>query len=144
MWRLKVEKRTDLIGLLVVVFVGGLLAGCSEEGGGEGSAESVIHTYTVRGRIVQLPEPGSPASELLIHHEAIDDFKYGDGSPAPMASMTMPFPPAPGVLLGGFAVDDVVAFSFDVQWEPSPGMSLTAVRKLPADTVLDFDEVTGE
>jgi len=115
-----------------------LLVGCSKEAG-QSEADAVIHAYSVRGRIVQLPDSTNPASELRIHHEAIDEFKLTDGSPGPMHAMTMPFPPAKGVSLEGFAIGDVVEFGFEVQWEPSPGMSLTTLKKLPADTPLGFD-----
>jgi len=130
-------------GLACVAASLGLLIGCSGEGD-DGSAESVVHRYTVRGRIVQLPDPSSPASELRIHHEAIEDFKHGDGSAAPMASMTMPFPLAPEISLKGFEVDDVVRFSFEVQWEPSPEMHLTMIEMLSGDTVLLFDSRQGD
>lgn len=124
---------------LWLVLAGVLLGGCSKENSEEGTAPAVIHSYTTRGRVAMLPDLTNPTSELRIHHEAIDDFKHGDGSPAPMKSMTMPFPPGPGVSLDGLAVGDVVEFTFDVQWEPTPGMSVTAIRKLPGDTGLQFD-----
>ncbi|MCH8114843.1 MAG: copper-binding protein, partial [Chloroflexi bacterium] len=118
---------------------GVLLGGCTKEDSGEGTAPAVLHRYTTRGRIAMLPDLTNPTSELRIHHEAIDDFRHGDGSPAPMKSMTMPFPPGPGVSLDGLAIGDVVEFTFEVQWEPTPGMSVTAIRKLPDDTELQFD-----
>lgn len=124
---------------LWLVLAGVLLGGCSKEDSGEGTAPAVIHRYTTRGRIAMLPDLTNPTSELRIHHEAIDDFRHGDGSPAPMKSMTMPFPPGPGVSLDGLAIGDVVEFTFEVQWEPTPGMSVTAIRKLPDDTELQFD-----
>lgn len=139
MWCLSFGSRLWIGGLAGVVALIGLLLGCSAEAD-DSSSQAVIHGYTVRGRIVQLPDPSNPVSELSIHHEAIDDFKLGDGTPEPMRAMTMPFPPADGVSLQGLEVGDVVEFSFEVQWEPSPGMSLTAIKKLPEDAVLGFDE----
>jgi Cu/Ag efflux protein CusF len=125
-----------------VVFLG-LLAGCSGESS-ESSPDTVVHSYSARGRIVQLPDPSNPASELSIHHEAISDFQLGDGTPAPMGAMTMPFPPKEGVSLQGLSVGDVVEFGFEVQWQPSPGMSLTVINKLPEGTVLDFEGSSSE
>jgi Cu/Ag efflux protein CusF len=127
-----------------LVLMGVLLGGCSKQDDAQSAAPAVIHSYTTRGRVVMLPDPSNPASELRIRHEAIDDYKYRDGSPAPMKSMTMPFPLGPGVSLEGLAVGDVVGFSFAVQWEPSPGMRVTAIQKLPGDTELEFDVVSQD
>jgi Copper binding periplasmic protein CusF len=88
---------------------------------------------------VQLPDPANPASELSIHHESINDYQLGDGTPAPMQAMTMPFPPKEGVSLRGLSVGDAVEFVFEVQWQPSPGMSLASITKLVEGTVLDFE-----
>ena len=41
------------------------------------SAPSAV--YTVRGEVTALPEKGKPQTELMIKHEAIDDFKNKDG-----------------------------------------------------------------
>ena len=122
----------------VVVFCG-WLAGCSGEDGASAPAAEIVHTYTVRGRIVSLPSADEPASELRIHHEAIDTFKSATGEATPMKVMTMTFPPAEGVSLDGLAVGDAVEFVFRMQWEPSVAMSTTSITKLPADTVLTID-----
>ncbi len=108
---------------------------CSKE-----PADPVVHTYTVRGEIVSLPDPANPASELRIHHEAIEDFKNNKGESDPMHAMTMTFPPAEDVSLDDLAVGDKVQFVFRVQWAPSYEMGATAIKKLPADTELIFDE----
>lgn len=115
------------------------MSACSGGEGGAESAAEVVHTYTVRGRIVSLPSADDPASELRIHHEAIDTFKSAGGEAAPMKAMTMTFPPAEGVSLDGLAVGDAVEFVFRMQWEPSVSMGTTSIKKLPADTVLEFD-----
>ena len=126
--------------LLVGVFVSCMcLAGCSGEDGGAAPTVEVVHTYTVRGRIVSLPSAEDPASELRIHHEAIDTFKSAAGEATPMKAMTMTFPPAEGVSLDGLAVGDAVEFVFRMQWEPVVGMSTTSIKKLPADAVLTID-----
>lgn len=144
----KLGMSVGFAGLFFVMLLMGLAVGCSKEGdgegGGEGAIQTVIHTYTTRGRIVSLPEPGNPASEFRVHHEAIDDFRHADDSPAPMKSMTMPYPLGPGVSLEDLAVGDVVEFTFDVQWEPSPGMGVTAIKKLPAETELLFEQESDD
>ncbi len=111
---------------------------CSGESGRQADGDVVVHHYTTRGKITMLPVSADPASELQIHHEAIHQFKDKDGGAAPMNSMVMPFPPADDVSLAGFAKGDIVEIEFDVQWEPEPGMVMTSIRKLPADTELDF------
>ncbi len=147
---LGVMLKTRWARFAAAVLAAAVVAACSDqtEGEGTGSNENagpaIIHTYAVKGRIVSLPAPSNPASELRIHHEAINEFKHSDGRPAPMKSMTMPFPPAAGVSLDGFSEGDVVEFTFDVQWEPTPGMSLTAIDKLPADTGLSFEQSPGD
>ncbi|MEZ6191256.1 MAG: copper-binding protein [Phycisphaerales bacterium] len=126
--------------LFIVVIVScTCLPGCSGEDGGAAPAAEVVHTYTLRGRIVSMPSADDPASELRIHHEAIDTFKSATGEAAPMKAMTMTFPPAEGVTLEGLAVGDAVEFVFRMQWEPSVGMSTTSITKLPADTELTID-----
>jgi len=129
--------------LLTGVLACQLIWACSREDSPEPQhqppAQAIVHTYSLRGRIVSLPDPSNPASELRIHHEAIDDFKNAQGQPAPMKAMTMSFPPAPGVSLDGLAVGDIVQFVFRVQWEPTYEMGTTSIRKLPADTQLSFE-----
>jgi len=115
------------------------LPGCSEHD----PESEVVHIYRLRGRIVSLPDASDPASELRVHHEAIDDFKMGDGSPAPMKAMTMPFTPGSEEALAGLAVGDAIAFEFHMRWEPSRNMIATAIEKLPEDTKLSF-ESAGE
>jgi copper binding protein CusF len=138
-----------IVGVVMGVAVGlcVCLAGCSkEEPAGEAmnavaEGGAVVHSYALRGRIVSLPVAADPASELRIRHEAIDDFKMGDGEAAPMKSMTMPFSPGPGESLEGLAVGDAIEFVFEMQWEPGHEMRAVSVKKLPAETVLGFEAV---
>lgn len=121
------------------------LAGCSDRGepqspADKASAKPVVDRYELRGRIVSLPDPANPASELQIHHEAIDDFKMSDGEPAPMRSMTMAFSPGPDEKLEGIKVGDAVSFVFENQWAPAQEMRVVDIKKLPADTVLSFEQ----
>lgn len=94
--------------------------------------------YTVRGRIVDLPDPTRPASGLQVLHEAIDNFVGRDGRIVGMDAMTMPFTPARELSLEGFAVDDYVELVFEVRWKAPPLSRVVEMRKLPADTQLEL------
>ncbi len=96
-------------------------------------------TYTVRGKVVDVPTPGRPQSDFQLRHEAIDTFADGSGKVVGMGSMTMAFPRAPGVSLDGIAVGDIVEITFPVWWGKSgPDYHVTKIVKLPADTPLEF------
>lgn len=103
------------------------------------TGDKVVHVYKLRGRIVSLPDPTDPVTEFKVHHEAIDDFKVGDGSLAPMKAMTMPFTPGDDVDIQSLAVGDAITFEFHMEWEPTRSMTATAIQKLPADTKLSFE-----
>lgn len=107
------------------------LAGCS------GKAESG-RTYTVRGQVVQLPDPGNPGTGLSINHEAIDDFVSRDGEMVGMDPMSMSFPVAGKVPLEGIAVGDVIEFKLHVDWGARPEVEIVEIRELPAGTKLVF------
>ena len=97
--------------------------------------------YSVRGRIVSLPDPASPASTFSVHHESIPGFRDAQGQVVGMDEMTMPFPPSEQVTLDGLAVGDPILMTFEVDWTPgSRGWSATRVEKLSEDTSLEFDE----
>ncbi|MCC6661552.1 MAG: copper-binding protein [Phycisphaerales bacterium] len=102
--------------------------------------EGADYTYIVRGTIEDLPEAGRPGSSLLIHHEAVDDFVnlYNPDAERGMNSMVMPFTPAPGLLLDGLAVGDIIEFTWEVRKTGDPRSAIVAIRKLPADTALTF------
>lgn len=106
-------------------------------------------SYTVRARVVALPDParkGSP--ELIARHERIPDFKDRDGTIAVdpstgeavgMPEMVMPFPLGPGLRLEGIAAGDAVEIDFTVNWTQFPAHFATAVRRLPPQTRLAFE-----
>ena len=118
------------------------LAGCSTEPEAPERPERPerpAKTYETRGIVRQLPAAGTPGAELFIHHEAIPSFESIDGEVTGMDSMAMGFPvPEPG-LIEGLNVGDKVAFSLLVDWNGSPPLLITDLQKLPADTVLSFD-----
>lgn len=96
--------------------------------------------YTVRGRIVMLPERDKPLSDLQIHHEPIETLVNPNGTVG-MPAMIMPFPVAKGVSLEGLAVGDAVEFTFAHWTQPgSRGYEVTAITRLPGDTKLNLPE----
>jgi hypothetical protein len=96
------------------------------------------HTYTVRGQVIQLPDPAQRGSGLTLQHEAVDDFVGRDGKTVGMDPMSMPFPVAPGVSLAGIAPADVVEFDLNVDWQADTPVAITRIRKLPPGTKLVF------
>lgn len=133
--------------LLPLIVLLGFSTSCSDEGAVEVMQESpTAKAYHVRGEIVSLPAAGSidsPGSSLSIHHEPIPDFVDQHGDAVGMDAMTMPFPPAEGLDLDGFAVGDKVTVTFEVTWGgKNSGWQATGLEKLPAETELRFDKVT--
>jgi len=95
-------------------------------------------SYTTRGEVVALPEKGKPNTELMVKHQAIDDFKNKDGKVVGMSAMTMEFPPEKGIDVTIMAIGDKVELEFAVWWAQSPPWLATKLTKLPADTKLEF------
>jgi hypothetical protein len=88
-----------------------------------------------------LPAKDRPTAELVIQHEAIDDF-LNPGGRMGMASMEMPLPPDKSIVLSDFAKGDIVEFDLAV-WYTEKFASIesyrvTRMKKLPADTQLHF------
>ncbi len=93
-------------------------------------------TYTVRGKIFQLPEGGR---SLEVHHEAIPSFTDKTGAVIGMKEMTMPFHDlAPGVGFEGFKPGDPVELTFEVRWKTDPRTLVTRVAKLKGDVRLNL------
>ncbi len=123
----------------MAILLAAALAGC------EGSTppprpKGITHVYAMRGQITSLE--ASPDGQIRIHHEAVSNFRDTLDQPAPMNSMTMPFEVATGVSLEGLKVDDKIAFDWEVNWDAGVH-HITAIHKLPADTVLTFGPATS-
>jgi hypothetical protein len=97
--------------------------------------------YTARGRITMLPSKEHLTNDLVIKHEAINDF-VNPGGRMGMGSMEMPMPPDKSVSLAEFAVGDIVEFDLAVWYAPEfktlESYRITRMKKLPADTTLTF------
>lgn len=96
-------------------------------------------TYTVRGRVAELPVQGKPNSSFRVRHEAIADFKNKSGVVEGMPIMTMHFPPGKGVDIRSLKVGDAVRITFSVWWKSTPTYAITKVEPLPAGEVLTID-----
>lgn len=110
------------------------LAAC----GGSDAPSPPPSTYEVRGLVRHLPGEDEPHRDVLLHHEAIPDFKDDRGEVVGMDSMAMPFHPADPSLLDGLEVGDKVKFAFEISWDGSASVRLVRIEKLPSETELDF------
>lgn len=136
------------VGLLAGgVVVSAPLAGCRRHAS-EATLEmneGLVADFTVRGRVVQLPDPSRPASDFKVYHEPIPSWKRNyNQPPVGMNAMQMPFPPASPEVIEGVQVGDVVEIVFRVSYDREDG-ALTGwkavrVTKLPEDTALSFEQ----
>lgn len=137
-------KRSLVLRVLAVAMsvpvAGGVLAGCKKK---EAPAPTtvVVHTYTVRAQVEQLPDPNDIRKEFMARHEKIPEFK-GPGGEIGMNAMVMPFPIAEGVSLEGLKVGDKLEVTFAVDFDTVLNRprkyAITSWKPLPAETALDF------
>jgi Cu/Ag efflux protein CusF len=125
--------------VLVLLLLGALASLACEENKNDEPLPPADATYTVRGMIRELPPQGT-RDDVLIHHEAMEDFKDRDGDNVGMKAMVMPFTPARGLPLEELSKGDRVQFTFEVRWGGDPMMRLTHVEKLPEGTQLAFEK----
>jgi hypothetical protein len=92
--------------------------------------------YAVRGEVVQVGAAGA-GTQLLVRHEAIDDFADATGKVVGMDAMVMPFDVAPPLSAAGLSAGDRVVIRFSMDWKGSR-LRVEAIERLPADTVLRF------
>jgi Cu/Ag efflux protein CusF len=110
-----------------------LLAACQ---GSPPAQPEAARRYAVRGEIVQVGVAGAGA-QLLVRHEAIDDFVDASGKVVGMDAMVMPFDVAPPLSAAGLSAGDRVVIRFSMDWKGSR-LRVEAIERLPADTVLRF------
>ncbi len=92
-------------------------------------------TYTTRGEIEGLP--GDEGGTVQIFHEEIPDFVDREGETTGMAAMSMPFGVADDVALDDVDRGDLIEFTFEVDWDESPALTVTSLELLPEDTEID-------
>jgi Cu/Ag efflux protein CusF len=110
-----------------------LAAGCA----GKTEEKASGNTYTVKGRVRQVPAQGS--GEFYLEHEPIDNYVARSGKVEGMDSMTMPFPVGKDVSLEGIQPEDIVEVQLHVDWDAEDRpVEITAIRELPPDTKLNF------
>lgn len=109
---------------------------------GDGVPAEPDQTYELRGQVQQLPE--GRRHEIFIHHEAVPEFVSSEGEVVGMESMTMPFQPAEPDLVKELEVGDKIAFDLEVRWEGPQPLIIRRLRKLPAETILDFENARRE
>lgn len=118
----------------------GLAAGC----GPRGAPPCAGRDYALRGQVAAATARGSGPRLITLRHEPIDDFADRQGQVVGMDSMVMAFPVARGVPpaqiaeIAAVAPGDTVAVRLCVDWQAAPEVAVTALRKLPAGTRLDF------
>lgn len=127
----------SLVGALVMaVILVASIAGCGSKGA------EYEHVYTVRGRVLQLPD-GTPGGGFVVYHEEIPDYAAANGTTG-MHAMAMPFAlPDPSVI-DGLAVGDIVEITFGESFKPEVRQGVIKAVVLPPDTVLAFDEDTDD
>ncbi|HTP27298.1 MAG TPA: hypothetical protein VMK12_16805 [Anaeromyxobacteraceae bacterium] len=114
----------------------GLVMGPGCHGKKASRVPSQAKSYTVRGEVVRGAKPEESGREILVQHEAIEDFVDRDGRVVGMATMIMPFEVEPSEAKK-LAVGDIVELRFSVDWD-RPSYRVEWVQKLPAGTPLDF------
>jgi Cu/Ag efflux protein CusF len=93
--------------------------------------------YVVRGEVVQAPSPVVAGMEVLVRHEAIDDFVDASGKVVGMDAMIMPFEVSPSAAPPGLAAGDRVEVRFWMDWK-EPRLRVERIQRLPPGTELEF------
>ena len=111
-----------------------LLAACSAPAP---STPSGARAYVVRGEVVQRPSPVVAGIEVLVRHEAIDDFVDASGKAVGMDAMVMPFEVDPSAAPKDLVPGDKVEIRFTMDWK-EPRLRVERIERLPPGTRLEF------
>lgn len=114
-----------------------LLAACSAPPSAPPAAPSGARAYVVRGEVVQRPSPVVAGIEVLVRHEAIDDFVDASGKVVGMDAMVMPFEAAVTAAPADLAAGDEVQVRFTMDWK-EPRLRVERIERLPPGTRLEF------
>ena len=93
--------------------------------------------YVVRGEVVQAPAPVTSGIQVLVRHEAIDDFVDASGKVVGMDAMVMPFEVSPSAASKDLAAGDKVEIRFSMEWK-EPRLRVERIERLPPGTGLTF------
>ena len=127
--------RSNLSGaraLIATLALAALLGSCADPQVASDSG-SEPHTYTLRGRITEMP--AAPGGQIQLEHEAIHDLVDARGQVVGMDAMLMFFSLAKGAG-AGFEVGHIVEFDLEVDWQREPLAIVTRLERLPDDTRL--------
>jgi hypothetical protein len=111
-----------------------VLAACSAS---PPPAPAGARVYVVRGEVVQPPAPVAAGIQVLLRHEAIDDFVDATGKVVGMDAMVMPFDVAPPLSARDLVVGDKVEVRFSMDWK-EPRLRVERMDRLPRGTPLTF------
>ncbi len=111
-----------------------LLAACSAP---PPPAPAGARVYVVRGEVVQAPAPVTSGIQVLVRHEAIDDFVDATGKVVGMDAMVMPFEVQAERAPKELAAGDKVEVRFSMDWK-EPRLRVERIERLPAGTTLEF------
>ncbi|HET8723652.1 MAG TPA: hypothetical protein VFM53_05555 [Anaeromyxobacteraceae bacterium] len=111
-----------------------LVAACSRPAP---AAPAGARVYVVRGEVVRPPSPVVAGMEVLVRHEAIDDFVDASGTVTGMDAMVMPFEVSAPAAPAGLAPGDVVEVRFWMDWK-EPRLRVVRIERLPPGTRLEF------
>ena len=137
----KQTLRKSIAAAMAVTLVGVIsIAGCSKPAAKPApaappAAESAARTdvYTTRGEVLAVEPDGS----AKVRHEAMPTFKDADGNVIGMKPMAMIFRPSPGASFAGYKPGDKIEMKMTVKM-PDYDTTAAPVKKLPADTALDY------
>ena len=111
-----------------------VLAACSAS---QPQGPAGARVYLVRGEVVAPPSPVAAGTQVLVRHEAIDDFVDSTGQVVGMDAMVMPFDVAPPLSARDLAVGDKVEVRFSMDWK-EPRLRVERMDRLPRGTALTF------
>ena len=100
-------------------------------------AQAGARVYVVRGEVVQAPSPVVAGIQVLVRHEAIDDFVDASGKVVGMDAMVMPFEAAASAAPKDLAAGDKVEVRFSMDWK-EPRLRVERIQRLPPGTALEF------
>ena len=100
-------------------------------------APAGARVYAVRGEVVQAPSPVVAGIQLLVRHEAIDDFVDASGKVVGMDAMVMPFEVSPSAAPKDLAAGDKVEVRFSMDWK-EPRLRVERIERLAPGTILRF------
>ncbi|MDY7095230.1 MAG: copper-binding protein [Acidobacteriota bacterium] len=112
------------------------LAACSGDGPSEEAGQEAATVYQIRAEIQALPIPDRASPELMVRHEAVDDWTDPTGTVVGMDAMTMPFPLESEAVADGFAAGDLVEMTVEVDWDGPRPVLVTGLEALPEGTEL--------